>query len=37
VLDEPAAAVQELAASETVTRVASPEIQEAEEMRTSLS
>jgi hypothetical protein len=37
VLDEPAAATQELAASEMVTRAASPEIQEAEETRTSLS
>jgi hypothetical protein len=37
VLDEPTASVQELATSETVTRAISPKIQEAEEMRTSLS
>jgi hypothetical protein len=37
VLDEPAAAIQELAASEMVTRAVSPKIQKAEEMRTHLS
>jgi hypothetical protein len=35
--DEPAAVVQESVAPETMARAASPEIQEAEETRVSLS